>query len=78
MRRDQLLPSAARRAAWRGSLWVAWDIAGDERKWAWPVDASAVVLTSRTRFECVEALDRIIIRRSYPPSNAISYMHLQL
>jgi len=25
----------------------------------------------RARFKCVEALDRIIIRSPYPPSNAI-------
>jgi len=32
----------------------------------------------RAGFKCVEALGRIIIRGTYPPSNAIIYMHLQL
>ena len=31
---------------------------------------------ARAVFKCVEALGRIIIRGSYPPSNPIVYMHL--
>ena len=38
----------------------------------------AVSLLASAWFQCVEALDRIIIRGPYPPSDAIIYINLQL
>jgi len=43
-----------------------------------PRAAAAFAAYTRAGFKCVEALSRIIIRRPYPPSNAIIHMHLQL